>query len=168
MTVRWKRLVAEVLLVFVVVAGVHAWRSHDLLPADQRVPTPAFELTDLQGRTWSSAGLSGKPTVVYFFAPWCGVCAASAPQLRWFHRWRGGDVQVLLVGLDWSSPAELREYASKHELAMPVLAGTPGTGTDYRVHGYPTYYVIDSQGRIARRDMGFTTVAGLWLRTAGL
>ena len=51
---------------------------------------------------------------------------------------------------------------------MPVLVGTPGTGADYRIRGYPTYYVIDSQGRIARRDMGFTTVAGLWLRTTGL
>jgi hypothetical protein len=36
------------------------------------------------------------------------------------------------------------------------------------VRGYPTYYVIDSSGRIAGRDVGFTTVAGLWWRTRGL
>jgi hypothetical protein len=51
---------------------------------------------------------------------------------------------------------------------MPVLAGDAATGAAYRVHGYPTYYVIDAQGRIARRDTGFTTVAGLWFRTLGL
>ena len=168
MTVRWKRLLAEVLIVFIVVAGVHAWRSRDLLPAGERVPAPAFALTDLQGRTWRSADLAGQPAVIYFFAPWCRVCAASAPQLRWFHRWRGDDVQVLLVGLDWSAPTELHAYATKHELTMPVLAGTPRTGADFRIRGYPTYYVIDSQGRIARRDMGLTTIAGLWLRTVGL
>jgi len=28
--------------------------------------------------------------------------------------------------------------------------------------------VVDAQGRIARRDVGLTTVAGLWLRTLGL
>jgi peroxiredoxin len=168
MTVRWKRLVAEVLLVFVIVAGVHAWRSRDLLPTGERVPAPAFDLQDLQGGPWSNASLTGRPAVIYFFAPWCGVCAASAPQLRWFHRWRGDDVQVLLVGLDWSAPAELHEYAAQHELTMPVLVGTPDTAADYHIRGYPTYYVIDSQGRIARRDMGLTTVAGLWLRTVGL
>ena len=106
--------------------------------------------------------------MIYFFAPWCGVCAASSPQLRWFHRWRGDDVQVLLVGLDWSAPQELHDYAQRHELTMPVLIGDRATGAAYRIQGYPTYYVIDAEGRVARRDTGLSTVAGLWLRTVGL
>jgi len=119
---RWGRRVAEVLLFVVIVGGIYAWRTRDLLPAGDRVPAPAFELTDLQGRPWTLDALEGKPAVLYFFAPWCGVCAASSPQLRWFDRWRGDDVQVVLVGLDWSSPAELAEYAARHELLLPVLA----------------------------------------------
>lgn len=155
-------------MVVVIVAGIQAWRMRDLLPADERTPLPAFELVDLDGRTWRAGDLTGKPAVVYFFAPWCGVCAASSPQLRWFHRWRGDAVRVVLVGLDYGSTAELHDYARRHDLAMQVLAGTAATGADFRVQGYPTYYVIDSQGRIARRDVGFTTVAGLWIRTLGL
>jgi peroxiredoxin len=165
---RWKRFALEALLFIVIVAGIQAWRARDLLPADQRSAAPAFALTDLSGRTWTSADLAGRPAVIYFFAPWCGVCAASSPQLRWFHRWRGDDVQVLMIGLDYESPAELHEYARKHSLTMPVLAGTPATGADYRISGYPTYYVIDSQGHVARRDAGLSTIAGLWLRTLGL
>jgi hypothetical protein len=49
-----------------------------------------------------------------------------------------------------------------------VLFGTPATGAAFRISGYPTYYVIDAQGRIARRDFGLSTVAGLWVRTLGL
>jgi thiol-disulfide isomerase/thioredoxin len=105
--------------------------------------------------------------VIYFFAPWCGVCAASSPQLRWFHRWRGDEVTVLLVGLDWAEAGELHTYAARHELPMPVLAGDAATGVAWRVRGYPTYYVVDAQGRIAARDVGFTTTIGLWLRTLG-
>jgi thiol-disulfide isomerase/thioredoxin len=165
---RARRLAGELLLFVVIVAGVQAWRARDLLPADERTVAPAFALTDLDGRPWSTASLAGRPAVIYFFAPWCGVCAASSPQLRWFHRWRGDDVQVLLIGLDWSRVDELREYAARHELAMPVLIGNPALGAAYRIRGYPTYYVIDASGRIARRDAGLTTVAGLWFRTLAL
>lgn len=168
MNSRWGRRVAEVLLFVVIVGGIYAWRTRDLLPADDRVAAPAFELTDLQGRPWSLDALEGKPAVLYFFAPWCGVCAASSPQLRWFDRWMGEEVQIVLVGLDWSSPAELAEYASRHELQLPVLAAGPQTAADYRIRGYPTYYVLDAEGRVAGRDFGYTTAPGLWLRTRGL
>ena len=168
MNSRWGRRVAEVLLFVVIVGGIYAWRTRDLLPAGDRVPAPAFELTDLQGQPWSLGSLEGKPAVLYFFAPWCGVCAASSPQLRWFDRWQGDDVQVVLVGLDWSSPAELAEYAARHELQLPVLAAGPQTAADYRIRGYPTYYVLDAEGRVAGRDFGYTTAPGLWLRTRGL
>ncbi|RPI14223.1 MAG: TlpA family protein disulfide reductase [Lysobacterales bacterium] len=164
----WRRRLLEILVVVTVVAGIQAWRARDLLPADQRTPAPPFALTDLQGRDWSHAALAGRPTVLYFFAPWCGVCAASSPQLRWFHRWRGDDVQVLLVGLDWSHVDELRAYATRHRLGMPVLVGDRGVAADWRIQGYPTYYVIDREGRVARRDVGITTTAGLWMRTVGL
>ena len=165
---RFGRLLLELLLVVLVVGGIQAWRARDLLPADERTPAPPLELLNLDGSTWSLGQLDGKPAVVYFFAPWCGVCAASSPQLRWFHRWRGDEVGVVLVGLDYANTVELAEYAREHELGMPVLAGQADTAAAYRVRGYPTYYVLDAQGRIAGRDMGFTTMAGLWLRTLGL
>ena len=168
MNSRWVRRLAEVLLFVVIIGGIYTWRTRDLLPVGDRVAAPAFELTDLQGRPWSLDALKGKPAVLYFFAPWCGVCAASSPQLRWFDRWQGDEVQVVLVGLDWSSPAELAEYATRHELQLPVLAAGPQTAADYKIRGYPTYYVLDAEGRVAGRDFGYTTAPGLWLRTRGL
>lgn len=168
MSARWKRLILEALVFIVIVAGIQAWRARDLLPAGERSSLPGFELVDLQGRRWSSAELAGKPAVLYFFAPWCSVCAASSPQLRWFDRWRGTDVRLVLVGLDWADAGELRDYATRHRLSMPVLIGDGATGAAFRIRGYPTYYVIDRDGRVARRDVGFTTLPGLWLRTVGL
>jgi len=165
---RWMRRLAEVLVFVAIIGGLYAWRTHDLLPADERTAAPAFDLVDLEGRRWSPESLRGRPAVLYFFAPWCRVCAASSPQLRWFHRWAGDEVRVVLIGLDWASGAELVEYARKHELSLPVLAGHADTAASYRIRGYPTYYVLDADGRIAARDFGYTTAPGLWLRTRGL
>ena len=108
------------LLPFLAVAAavllVYSWQARGLLPADQRTHAPAFDLTDLDGQHWRASDLHGRPAVLYFFAPWCGVCAASSPQLRWFTRWRGDDVQVVLIGLDWQDVDELRAYAARHQL----------------------------------------------------
>ena len=168
MSSRWKWRLAEALLFVLILGGLYSWRARGLLPADERTAAPAFNLADLDGRRWTPAMLRGKPAVLYFFAPWCAVCSASAPQLRWFDRWEGGSVQIVLVGLDWSSVDELVAHARKHGLQMPVLIGDPATAEAYRVRGYPTYYVLDSQGRVAGRDFGYTTAPGLWLRTRGL
>jgi hypothetical protein len=57
---RWARRLAEVLLFVVIIGGIYAWRTRDLLPVGDRVAAPAFELTDLQGRPWSLDALEGK------------------------------------------------------------------------------------------------------------
>ncbi len=161
----WKRrclVVLEILLLVAIVYSIHGWRTRDLLPDSGITPVPGFELQDLQGNRWSETSLSGV-TVLYFFAPWCGVCNSSAHQLRWFHRW-SGDVRLVLVALDWDSIDEIRDYARKHDLEPPVLVGDPATARRFRIAGYPTYYVI-SDGHIVRRDYGFSTALGLWWRS---
>ena len=164
----WKRASLQIALLAGALALLTAWNTRDLLPVDERSEAPGWFLSDLQGQPRSLQELRGRPAVLYFFAPWCGVCAASSPQLRWFDRLVGNQVQLVMIGLDWDRPEELAEYAKRHSLENPVLLGTAATAADYRVRGYPTYYVIDSSGRIAGRDVGFTTVAGLWWRTRGL
>jgi hypothetical protein len=51
---------------------------------------------------------------------------------------------------------------------MPVLLGDDRTARDYRIRGFPTYYVLDPDGRVAARDFGLSTAPGLWWRTLGL
>jgi peroxiredoxin len=148
--------------------AIYTWQTRDLLPAGERVAAPEFRLPALSGGTVGLDALRGRTTVLYFFAPWCGVCAASSPQLRWFDRWSGDSVQVVLVALDYASPTEVAEYAQRHELAMPVLLGDGRTARDYRIRGFPTYYVLDPDGRVAARDFGLSTAPGLWWRTLGL
>jgi thiol-disulfide isomerase/thioredoxin len=164
----WLRVVLQLAAVAAVVLAIQAWQSRDMLPAGQRLMAPPFVLQDTAGHSLDSRSLAGKPVVLYFFAPWCQVCAASAPQLRWFERWFGRSSSVVLVALDYESPAEVLAWARRHDMTMPILLGTPQLASDFRIRGYPTYYVLDRLGRVARRDFGLTTLAGLWWRTLGL
>lgn len=162
---RWRRFLLEAAIAAALLAALWAWQTRGLLPTGERQPAPALGLVDLDGRRWETAHLAGQPVVVYFFAPWCKVCAASAHQLRWFQRGSGDAARLVLVALDWESLDELRAYAGRHALEAPLLVGEAQTALDWRVYAYPTYYVLDSAGRVAGADLGFTTAVGLWLRT---
>lgn len=155
----------EVALFVTIIVSIYAWRTRDLLPTDELTLAPAFALQDLDGQTWRLDDFKDKPTVLYFFAPWCKVCAASAHQLRWFHDWFGDEVNLIMIGLDYGQVGEIAEYRQKHDIESLILIGSPETGREYRVPGYPTYYVLDAEGRITRRDFGASTVIGLWWRT---
>ena len=71
---------------------------------------------------------------------------------------------MLLVALDYESEDDVRRYVADHELTMPVLLGNPVVAADWQIVGFPTYYMIDSKGRVARKDFGYSTRLGLWWR----
>ena len=41
----------------------------------------SFSGTTLEGASFDSASLAGKPAVLWFWAPWCTVCRAEAPDV---------------------------------------------------------------------------------------
>jgi len=161
---RWGRTGLELAILLAIVFAIYAWRTQPLLPADGRTTAPGWVLRDIDGGTLSSDELAGRPAVLYFFAPWCTVCNASAHQLRWFDAWSGQDVALIHIALDFEDVASVREYARRHRIAGPVLLGDAATAARFRVFGFPTYYTLDAAGRIASRDFGYTTAVGLWLR----
>lgn len=110
---------------------------------------------------------SGAPaTLVYFFAPWCRVCAASSGNINWLRKIRNdNELRIVLVALDWQTADEVREYAERHEIKVPVVLGESQIARDWNIYAFPTYYMIDSERRVVRRDLGYTTMAGMWLRS---
>ena len=49
-------------------------------PADPAVvanPLPVFSSTTLDGQSVTQANFEGKPTIMWFWAPWCSVCHLS-------------------------------------------------------------------------------------------
>ncbi|HET8947151.1 MAG TPA: TlpA disulfide reductase family protein, partial [Candidatus Polarisedimenticolia bacterium] len=129
---------------------------------------PPFSLTDLSGRTWTLAQLSGKTVFVNVWATWCGPCQAEIPHVRDLNdRLSGRDDVVLLSFNTDDSAGVVAPFARAHKMTWPVLfaaAYFDGLGGSSSV---PQNWVIDSTGIRRNIQMGFDPRhADLWLESA--
>ena len=148
-------------LVFFVVL---AFQSRNMLATDGQVAPELRGLT-LAGQPYDLADASSRPAMVYFFAPWCRICAASAGNLNRLRRWRDAeDIEIVAVALDWETADEVREYVGRHELNVTVVLGDAKVARNWQIQAFPSYYVLDDQHRVIRRDIGYSTQLGLWIR----
>lgn len=144
---------------------ISAYQARNLLATDS-APAPALRATTLQGEEFDLAEIAGRPVLIYFFAPWCPYCSVSADNIVRLRRIRGEEqLAIVAIALDWQDREEVLNYASKHELNMPVVLGNSEIATDWQVYGFPTYYVLDSVHRVVRRDVGYSTQIGLLWRS---
>ena len=127
-------------------------------------PAPDLRGVTLDGEVYDLAA-ADRPALVYFFAPWCRICAASADNLVRLRRWRAAEkLEIVAVALDWQSAEEVREYVERHELNVDVVLGGADVARDWRIQAFPSYYVLDRGHRIVRHDIGYSTQLGLWWR----
>jgi thiol-disulfide isomerase/thioredoxin len=160
---RQSAAILQIGLVLIGISLIYTFQTRDLLDASGE-PAPPLLLSSLAGDIVDLQA-EARPTLVYFFAPWCQICAASARNLRATRRhFDDSELGMLLVALDYASEAEVRDYVADHELDVPVLLGNPQVARDWQIVGFPTYYMIDSAGRVARKDFGYSTRLGLWWR----
>ena len=151
-------------LIAVVFFAVLAFQSRNMLATDGRVAPELRGLT-LAGRPYDLEDASSRPALVYFFAPWCRICAASAGNLNRLRRWRDAQaIEIVAVALDWQTADEVREYVERHELNVTVVLGDANVARNWQIQAFPSYYVLDGQHRLIRRDIGYSSQLGLWIR----
>lgn len=165
---RWRKyssLLLNAVFIVAAVVIVSAFQARNMLNTD-RQPAPELTATSLANNAFDLAAVDARPTLIYFFAPWCHYCAFSSDNLNRLRAWRDEeDLRIITVALDWKNVAEVRDYATRHELNVPVLLGGAAIARDWKVYGFPTYYVLDSEQRVVRRDIGYSTQLGLWWRS---
>ena len=156
---------AEALLIVVILVGIYAYQARNLLSADARL-APALSGPTLNGASFDLHEDAATATLVYFFAPWCKICAASSSNIKMLRKIRDEqDLRVLMVALDWQTITEVQDYVDRHEISVPVILGNRKTASDWNIYAFPTYYVLNSEQQVIRRDLGYSTLAGLWWRS---
>lgn len=74
-------------------------------------PLPVFSSTTLEGQSVTQADYEGKPTIMWFWAPWCSVCRVEAPTLSKVSSELDGSVDVVGVAA-LGSVDEMKTFVS--------------------------------------------------------
>lgn len=105
-----------------------------------------FTSETVAGEAFDGADLAGKPTVFWFWAPWCPTCRAQISGVSELAETYGSDVNVVGVGaLD--EPEAIEQFAD--EVSPDVTLLTDPEGAVWRHFGVTaqsTYLVLDENG----------------------
>ena len=160
---RQRRLVGwaiELAVVAVVILGVSAYQARHLPEG----PAPALDVATLDGGAFSIDSLRGTPTMVVFWAPWCGVCGAEADNLARAQQWVGARARVVTVAVEYDRVDDVRAFVAKHGVTVPVGLGGTDAARRWGVGAFPTAFVVDETGVIVSRMVGYTSTAGMVAR----
>ena len=135
---------------------------------------PEFNMLDLQGRTVTSASLTGRVVVLNFWATWCAPCRREIPLLDQMHaRYEASGATV--VGIAVGESAEtVTEFLRKFEIGYPVWVDAPDEPVSatilqrFGVVGFPTTFFIDREGVIRDAHVGELARAPLMVRIEAL
>lgn len=116
---------------------------------------PAIHLPSTQGN-FNLESLKGKVVYVDFWASWCGPCRQSFPWMNSMQKKYGPQgLTIVAVNLD-KSASDAAHFLEKTPAEFLVAFDDKGsTPLAYGVNGMPTSLLIDKNGKVIAKHMGF-------------
>ena len=115
---------------------------------------PSFTAARMDGGTITLDDYRGKPTVLVFWASWCGPCRKEAPDVVRVAKSYGN--RVNLVGINAGESVDVAKRAAPQlGITWPVVLDPKGKiQSQYEVTGIPLVMILDADGRVRHRNNG--------------
>ena len=153
---RWQRRLLEAALILGVIFGAQYWQTRGL--PEGIAPPLVGVLTD--GQT-IKVGAGDTATLVAFWATWCPVCKAEEGNIVAVAK----DHRVIPVAMQSGDAATVLKHLKERGIDLPQLIDADGRhAMNWRVSGVPTHFVVDANGIIRFRVVGYATTWGLKAR----
>ncbi len=161
------------LISLIFIAGLSFWflsswkipqnnKKIECLP--DKITAPEISLPNLNGDKVKLASFRGKVVLLEFWATWCSPCRKELIHLNEIYKkYRNQGLEVIGISLDRTQPQEIKKFLEGlgieylnllgDEKTLEFFGNLPGLGP---IKGIPTTFIIDREGQICRRFVGFT------------
>jgi thiol-disulfide isomerase/thioredoxin len=121
---------------------------------------PGFSLRDVNSSQVILDSLLGKgPIVVDFWATWCKPCVSGLDYLKELYK-ELKDRGLVVVAMNEDDPkniSKVKPFAFAHRWEfLVVLDPNKAAKRAYQVSAFPTTFVLDAQGNIVNKHVGYT------------
>jgi thiol-disulfide isomerase/thioredoxin len=137
------------LLVVAVLAGCST-------PASPASDVPQFSFSSLEGKTVAMKDLGNKVVIVDFWATWCGPCREEIPHLnQLYSELKGKGLEIVGISMDTDGTDGVKDFAREFRIQYPIVMGDDKAAESFGgIIGLPTTFIIDRNGRIAKKYIG--------------
>lgn len=120
------------------------------------VKAPAFSLPGESSQQISLSEFKGKVVLVDFWASWCAPCLRSFPWMNsMLEKYSEEGFAVIAINMDQDSELA-KKFLQRQNSALTIAFDPKGSvAQEYQVMGLPNSFLIDRQGRIVYKHVGF-------------
>ncbi len=162
---RWLRWIAEGAVVLMVLFGLQAWMTRDVVRG--RLPALVGELV-WSGQTapeqsveqWRARN-GGDAFVLYVWASWCAICKSIEANVDAVAQGN----QLLTIAMQSGDATAVARFLSNRNAQWPTLIDSDARlSGQLGVRAVPTLLFVDRKGRVRSVTTGYTSTAGIRLR----
>lgn len=115
-----------------------------------------FIATDLDGNTFKLSDLKGQVVVLNFWFTKCGPCVQEMPELNKLTE-NFKDKKVKFLAITFNQKDIIEQFLEEKDFKFTIVPNANDVVSLYGVNSFPTSIVIDKEGKISAKEVGYRT-----------